>query len=281
MHERLLHHRSKKFLSIGRLEDVKNIEFLIEWFGELNKRYSSLELTIAGEYTGFTDEQKSQYQQRIEELVAKLKLENKVTFTGPLVGEAKVKAFCEAYALVNFSTDPGETFGFNLLEAKSTGTPVICTRWDGFKELVKDGEDGHLVQCGWGGDVPVIDMRDAFQKGMVLMEDETLWRTMSVTAQNNSESYRSEHIIPNIVSELARRKGAISNHQVIERIALTPIHNMPELYEIENLLNTGLIDHTPVSILGAENSGVPLPHWFSKVKPIIHHFAEELKDANF
>ncbi|WP_442602789.1 glycosyltransferase family 4 protein [Paenibacillus sp. KN14-4R] len=279
-HEELLRRKNKRILSIGRIEDVKNIGFLINWFNELYKKYPSIELVIVGEYTGVSEDQKLQYQQKINSLLEKYNLGSKVIFTGALVGQAKQKAFREAYLLVNFSIDPGETFGFNLLEAKSMGTPVICSRWNGFKELVKDGEDGFLVKCDWVGDIPQIDMEDALKKGSMILENNGLWISMSTTSLKNYDKYKSIHIIPEILSEIIARENMSREGYEIERIAMTPIELLPEFYQVNNLKKIGLNKKTPISILEIENKKTPLSLWLPKVKPIIDHFAEESFYAN-
>ena len=59
---------------------------------------------------------------------------------------ARVKADLLAAAdiLVAPTDNTQETFGLSLLEAQSAGLPVVASRFDGYKDLVVDGEDGFL-----------------------------------------------------------------------------------------------------------------------------------------
>src|SRR5690606_9295631 len=138
-----------EILAIGRIEDVKNIDVLLSCFADIKKTVSHAKLRIAGEYTGQSPQQTAEYRSKLEMLIDTLQLRDAVIFEGIVQGEAKQELFANADLLINLSTDPGETFGFNLIEAKAAGVPVVCTRWDGFQELVQDGVDGFLADCEW------------------------------------------------------------------------------------------------------------------------------------
>jgi glycosyltransferase involved in cell wall biosynthesis len=53
-----------------------------------------------------------------------------------------------------------ETFGLSLLEAQAAGLPVVASRFDGYKDLVRDGEDGFLVDTYWCEADPVQEFFD-------------------------------------------------------------------------------------------------------------------------
>ncbi|WP_277713293.1 glycosyltransferase family 4 protein [Paenibacillus mucilaginosus] len=164
--------RVKQLLCMGRLEDVKNVHVLLDVFHAVREAFPHVHLNIAGEYTGRTPEQIAAYRSLLEEKVEAYGLQDSVTFTGPVSGEAKDALFRSADVLLNFSTDPGETFGYNLIEAKAWGLPVLCTAWDGFRELVTDGRDAVLVGVDWSGPCPQIDPAEASAKLLGLLQDE-------------------------------------------------------------------------------------------------------------
>lgn len=66
------------------------------------------------------------------------------------------------YAAADIFVFPGDTvqemFGNTTLEAMSTGLPVVASEWDGMRDLVTEGETGHLVRTYW---MPGLDGMDA------------------------------------------------------------------------------------------------------------------------
>ncbi len=76
--------------------------------------------------------------ERLEQLFAG----RPVTFTGFLRGESLARAFASADVFVMPSTS--ETLGFVVLEAMSSGCPVVAARAGGIPDLVQHGENGLL-----------------------------------------------------------------------------------------------------------------------------------------
>lgn len=59
-------------------------------------------------------------------------------------------AACDIF--VSPSNTTSESFGLCLVEAMMHGKPVVCTDWSGYREIVKDGETGFLVETVWNRD---------------------------------------------------------------------------------------------------------------------------------
>ena len=53
-----------------------------------------------------------------------------------------------------------ETFGLSLLEAQAAGLPVVASRFDGYKDLIRDGVDGFLIDTWWCEADPVEEFFD-------------------------------------------------------------------------------------------------------------------------
>jgi glycosyltransferase involved in cell wall biosynthesis len=126
------------FLSVGDLVPSKRIDLLIHAFARLRQHNRDTRLVIAGD---------GKERVRLEELASLLGVDDAIEMTGSLSRPAVRQQMWEANALVMPSDF--ETFGVVLIEAMSTGLPVIATRCGGPEEVV-NGEAGSLVDCNDG-----------------------------------------------------------------------------------------------------------------------------------
>ena len=125
-------------LFLGRLNEIKGIEFLIESFAELRKEMNDVILVLAGYDDG--------YKAKAEILINKFNLTEQVYFTGFIDGIDKFAAYVDADVLVYPSIF--EIFGLVPFEAILSGTPVIVTDDCGCGELVRDAKCGCMVKYG-------------------------------------------------------------------------------------------------------------------------------------
>lgn len=106
--------KNKYYLTIGRIDPVKNLDILIQAFLKHPKE-DDVQLVICGNAN-------NAYGERLKKLAAH---DERVVFYGPVFGEEKELLFkyCLAYCLVSTS----EGFPIALLEAMSHGNICICT----------------------------------------------------------------------------------------------------------------------------------------------------------
>ncbi len=116
-HPELANKRLILFLS--RIHPKKGLDRLAHAFGELARRVSDAHLVIAG----YDDEGYGVLVRRWLEAEGVLA---RVTFTGPLVGEDKLTAFCDCDLFVLPSYQ--ENFGMAALEAMACGLPVVVSK---------------------------------------------------------------------------------------------------------------------------------------------------------
>jgi glycosyltransferase involved in cell wall biosynthesis len=84
-------------------------------------------------------------------------------------------AYQEANFLVLPSINQGEAFGLVLLEAMSSGKPVIASSLPGVRSVFTDGQEGLAVRAG--------DVDDLAEKIFRLSEDEGLREQMGRRAR--------------------------------------------------------------------------------------------------
>ena len=125
-------------LCVGRIDPVKNQDWLVTRALEVFKRHPRALLVFAG---ACTDEH---YGGRLRKQIREFNLEQKIVLTGGLPpGDPRlIGLFQEARAVLLPSIS--ETFGLVLLEAWAARTPVISSRTSGASSLVKHGENGWL-----------------------------------------------------------------------------------------------------------------------------------------
>ena len=130
--------RQKEFriLLASRLTKRKGFKYAIEAFAKLVKKYPQITMRIAGGEGNATEELKEQVQ--------KLKLEDKIKFTGLYNKDESAEIYNWADVFVMPSLNEG--MSNNLLEALASGLPVLMTPTGGAEELVNNGQNGYLIK---------------------------------------------------------------------------------------------------------------------------------------
>ncbi len=127
-------------LFVGRLIEVKGIEYLIDALPIVSNELPDLKLLIVG--TGNLEKQ-------LKEKVRKSNLSSYVSFLGAVKHADLVDYYniCDLLILPSIFDKYGhtETLGMVILEAMSCGRPVIASNIGGIPESVKDGYNGLLT----------------------------------------------------------------------------------------------------------------------------------------
>jgi glycosyltransferase involved in cell wall biosynthesis len=139
-------------LGLGRTIRRKGFHLLIEAFERVKDQFPDWKLAIAGEGRD------------LEGLRAQAaSLGERVVFTGLVQGADK------RWLLQNcrFAAAPSleESFGNVALEAMACGKAVVASRASGFAEIVRDGENGRLVEVG-NADALAEALRDTMRRGL-------------------------------------------------------------------------------------------------------------------
>jgi len=125
-----------RLVSLGRLSYEKGHDVLLRALRRALDDGCEATLTLIGD---------GPERAALEQLAGELGVEQRVAFTGTLLGSDVPAAFAEADAFVLPSRDEG--FGVALIEAMATGLPVVATRSGGPEDIVSE-DDGLLVGPG-------------------------------------------------------------------------------------------------------------------------------------
>jgi glycosyltransferase involved in cell wall biosynthesis len=111
---------------IGRISPIKNLEKLIQAFAQVD--VPNARLLLVG------PQLEPDYAARLRHQIAALRLEARVTLTGPLFGEEKLAALAAADLFVLPSVS--ESFGNAAAEAVAAGLPVLLTDTCGIAPVI-------------------------------------------------------------------------------------------------------------------------------------------------
>lgn len=136
LREKLIGNKKYLFCTVARLAKEKNIEFLLESLS-LRKRQGKgdFRLVLIGE--GPEGVHLKKYAEQLE-------LNEEVIFAGKLPN-CEIKNYCAAADFFLFAST-SETQGIVLLEAMAAGTPVLAVNATGTRDIVKNGENGFLIE---------------------------------------------------------------------------------------------------------------------------------------
>jgi glycosyltransferase involved in cell wall biosynthesis len=127
----------KVILSVGRLYARKGLFTLIESIALLTGKFKNVKFIIAGK--GLSNEMK-----KLVSYASKLGVEDNIVFTG-YFPDKKLPRLYQAADIFAFSTFY-ENLPFAVLEALSTGLPVVTTNVGGIPEMIENGKNGFLVE---------------------------------------------------------------------------------------------------------------------------------------
>jgi glycosyltransferase involved in cell wall biosynthesis len=109
-----------RFVYLGRLTELKGLQFLIPAFKPVAEQYPNAVLEILGD---------GDWRQKLEEIARQTNLQDRVRFVGWVSGEEGAKRLQAADVFVFPSLH--DVGGIVLLEAMAVGLPIIATRWGG------------------------------------------------------------------------------------------------------------------------------------------------------
>ncbi len=123
-------------VTVARLNAAKGHEFALSALKRVRDKGLDARYTIAGE---------GPHRAEIERTVSELGLEQAVDLPGNCSEEDVIALLNRADAFVLSSVGLGEAAPVSVMEAMSSGVPVICSRIGGTEDMIANGESGILV----------------------------------------------------------------------------------------------------------------------------------------
>jgi glycosyltransferase involved in cell wall biosynthesis len=136
------------------------------------------ELVIAGPY-------EKRYLEKLQRLVAKLRLEDRVKIKGRVTEEEKIDLISNCSVLV--CPTIADYHPIVLLEAQALGVPVIATKVGAIPEIVVNGETGLLVKPN-----SELELAKAIE---TLLSNDVLRLSLSRRARTFAENFTLERAI--------------------------------------------------------------------------------------
>lgn len=166
--------KEKKIVTAGRLMPQKNQKLMINVFAEIVKRYPEHKLYIYGEGPS---------REELELLIKKLELEDSVVLAGSVTDLHEQIKDAQIFVL----SSEYEGMPNALIEAMCMGIPVISTKVSGATDLIKNNENGLLVEC---------DDKNALANAMIyILSDEKKSMQMARAAISLNEELATETIL--------------------------------------------------------------------------------------
>jgi glycosyltransferase involved in cell wall biosynthesis len=181
--------QTSQLLFLGRIGKRKGAFDLLNAIAAVKEEFPDVYLIMGGD--GEVD--------KAAAMARELGIEENVKFAGWVRGDEKKQLFFESAAFLLPSYSEG--MPMSVLEALSSGLPVIASSIGSISEQISDGVEGYLISPG---DIDALASRIE----TVLSASEMASREMATAARNKFEQcFSSDVVLPRLEKEYARLAG--------------------------------------------------------------------------
>jgi glycosyltransferase involved in cell wall biosynthesis len=165
----------KQVIFVGRLNEQKGLEYLIDTWERVHQKHNDWILQIYGD---------GEQRELLHHLISEARLENSVVVNQP------TRQIMDKYleSSIFLLTSRFEGFGMVLIEAMACGVPVVSfdCPW-GPADIIKNGEDGFLVDY--------LNTDEAAHRVCQLIEKPELRKSMGTKAHVNVQRYNRDAVM--------------------------------------------------------------------------------------
>lgn len=159
---------------ISNFRPVKRVEDVVKVFQLVNEKIPS-KLLLVGD---------GPERLAAERTCRTLGIEDRVIFTGKIVGTEKVLEMCDTFLLPSET----ESFGLAALEAMAVGVPVISSNTGGIPEVNEHGFSGFLSNVG--------DVEDMAKNAIYMLESDERLNQFKLNARQRAQDFELKAILP-------------------------------------------------------------------------------------
>jgi len=176
----------KVLLYIGKLEDRRNIKFLLELIAYISLKEDNFVLLLIGDGNEADIKKYFQYAKELDVL-------NKIIHI-PKIKQKNLRVFYESADIFVFPTEY-DIFGMVLLESMYFGLPVISTKNGGSNTLIRNEENGFII--------PELNLETWSKIILDLSKDKILYNSIAEKAiKTISENYQWDKLVEKFIKQL-------------------------------------------------------------------------------
>jgi len=166
----------KLIIFVGRFRPEKGVKYLIEAMNIIIQHVQPVKLILVGE---------GPEEEKLKQLVGQFNLGRFINFVGQIPNEKVPQYMVTAYVFVLPSLCEG--FPNVLLEAMGSGLPIVATNVCGLPEIIRDGENGFLVEPKNPGQIA--------ENVSLLLEDDELREKISKNNKEKARKYSWDSVV--------------------------------------------------------------------------------------